>query len=388
MHTDPLDTPAPAAPQQPDWADDPALPAVRRWLTNAPPLVRVGDTDRLRELLARVAAGEAQVVLAGDCSEDPAESGARDVAAKAALLDLLAGTLGLTTRKPVIRAGRIAGQFAKPRSRSFEVVNGRRLPSYRGHMVNSPEPDPRERRPDPHRMRSGYLAARSVMQHLGWTDGTAGGHGAPVWTAHEALLLDYELPMLRRTGGRTLLASTHWPWLGERTRDADGEHAALLARAANPVACKIGPSTRPEEVRGLCRRLDPDRVPGRLTLVARMGAGTVTERLPPLVEAVRRLGHDVVWLCDPMHGNTVSTPSGLKTRFIQDITREVREFQSSVRCAGGVPGGLHLETTPEWVTECVPDRCHVDQVTGKYTSHCDPRLNPEQAAAVAAAWSA
>ncbi|WP_275041563.1 3-deoxy-7-phosphoheptulonate synthase [Nocardiopsis chromatogenes] len=376
------------APQQPDWAGDPFLPTARRELRARPPLVRVGDTDRLRALLARVARGDALVVLAGDCAEDPAECGARDIAAKAGLVEMLAGRMKLASRRPVVRAARIAGQFAKPRSRPTEVVAGVELESFRGHLVNGPEPDPVTRRPDPARLLGGYTAARTAMGHLGWlgSRGAADGSG-PVWTAHEALLLDYELSLVRPAGdGRELLASTHWPWLGERTRDPGGRHAALLARVANPVACKVGPTASPDELVRLCAVLDPDRRPGRLTLTARMGAGTAADALPPLVAAVRRAGHPVVWMCDPMHGNTVSTPAGLKTRYVEAIVQEAAEFQAAVRGAGGVAGGLHLEATPDPVTECVWDRGRTGDVAGKYTTFCDPRLNPEQAAAVVGAW--
>ncbi|MDA0563941.1 3-deoxy-7-phosphoheptulonate synthase [Streptomonospora sp. S1-112] len=375
------------APQQPDWASHPRLPEVRARLAELPPLVRRRDTDRLRGLLARVAAGEAQAVVVGDCAEDPAESGGPDVAAKSGLAEAIAGTLKMITRRPVVRAARIAGQYAKPRSRPVERVGGRDLPVYRGHMVNAPEPDPGSRTPDPERMLSGYAAAHAVMGHLGWLSGRTREGCPSVWTAHEALLLDYELALTRRSAdGRHLLASTHWPWLGERTRAADGLHAQLLAGVVNPVSCKVGPTITPEELLALCERLDPDREPGRLTLTVRMGAGR-TGRLPELVEAVRRAGHPVIWMSDPMHGNTVTAPSGLKTRFVEAIVQEVREFQAAVREAGGVPGGLHLETTPEPVTECVQDVSRVHQVPGKYTSFCDPRLNPGQATAVVAAWN-
>ncbi|MDS1270780.1 3-deoxy-7-phosphoheptulonate synthase [Lipingzhangella sp. LS1_29] len=390
MDTDTLETPSRPIPQQPGWRDHPYLPTVHRELAGRPGLVQANGTDRLHALLAQVATGEARIVMAGDCSEDPAECGSEDVARKSGLLEMLAGRVRMTTRKPVIRAARIAGQYAKPRSSPVELVEGRELPSYRGHMVNSPEPDPELRIPDPARILTGYTAAREVMRHLGWCDETTGPRdGAPIWTSHEALLLDYETPMLRHApDGRIFLASTHWPWLGERTRDPAGAHVALLADIANPVACKIGPAIDTDELLTLCERLDPDRVPGRLTLIARMGAGTTQDRLPLLVDRVRTAGHPVVWLSDPMHGNTVSTPSGLKTRYVETIIREVQEFQAAVQAMGGAAGGLHLETTPDQVTECVPNRFHVSEVPGKYTSFCDPRLNPDQATAVASAWTA
>ncbi|GAA0398429.1 3-deoxy-7-phosphoheptulonate synthase [Streptomyces luteireticuli] len=376
----------PAA-QQPVWDDDRALREVRAELAARPALVRARDVRELRSLLARAAAGAVTVVQTGDCAENPDESTRGDVARKAALLDLLAGTLKAVTHTPVLRVGRMAGQYAKPRSAGTEVVAGRTLPVYRGHMVNSPEPDPELRRPDPRRILAGYDAARDVMRHLGWC-GTTPGHGVDptVWTSHEALLLDYELPMVRGDeNGAPVLASTHWPWVGERTRQPDGAHVALLATVVNPVACKVGPGTTPAELLALCERLDPHRDPGRLTLVARMGAAAAASRLPPLVRAVRRAGHPVLWLCDPMHGNTVSGRDGRKTRVVETVVREVEAFQEAVTEAGGVAAGLHLETTPDDVLECVPQEASED-TGGKYTSFCDPRLNPGQAVAVAAAW--
>ncbi|MBO1413268.1 3-deoxy-7-phosphoheptulonate synthase [Streptomyces sp. FH025] len=383
-----LDIRSAKALQQPPWEDLAHVLQVRKELATRPPLVEAGDVDELRSLLARVAAGEAHVVQAGDCAEDPADSTAGHVARKAGLLSMLAGAMEIDTGRPVVRAGRLAGQFGKPRSRPTERVGDLELPVYRGHMVNSPEPDPELRRPDPERLLTGYQAAYDVMGYLGWRNPR--GHtriGAPVWTSHEALLLDYEVPMLRRDEqGRLLLASTHWPWIGERTRQVDGAHVALLAGVANPVACKVGPGMEADELLALCRRLDPERVPGRLTLIARMGVEAVGERLAPLVEAVRAAGHPVIWLTDPMHGNTVSTPDGLKTRFVEAITREVEQFQQAVRSAGGVAGGLHLETTPDEVTECVRSESEIGLVGTAYASLCDPRLTPVQALSVVSAW--
>ncbi|GHG91396.1 3-deoxy-7-phosphoheptulonate synthase [Streptomyces lanatus] len=374
--------------QQPPWEDEAQVLRVRKELAARLPLVGAEDVRTLRSMLAQVAAGDAHVVQTGDCAEDPAESTAGHVARKAGLLNMLAGQLEMDTSRPVVRVGRMAGQFGKPRSRPTERVDGLELPVYRGHMVNSPEPDPELRRPDPGRLLSGYLAARDVMGHLGWLDAPGPARiGAPVWTSHEALLLDYEVPMLRRQpDGELLLTSTHWPWIGERTRQLDGAHVALLADVVNPVACKVGPTMTPGELLALCERLDPRRQEGRLTLIARMGAGTAAERLPSLVAAVRAAGHPVIWLTDPMHGNTVSTPDGLKSRFLQTVTREIDEFQHAVAAAGGVAGGLHLETTPDDVTECVRELSEVDRVGTRYTSFCDPRLNPVQALSVVSSW--
>ncbi|BAJ31603.1 MULTISPECIES: 3-deoxy-7-phosphoheptulonate synthase [Kitasatospora] len=375
--------------QQPDWAHHPRLDQARAHLRRMPALVDIEAVHRLGSLLREAAAGHLQIVQAGDCAEDPAEAVPEDVARKTALLDVLAGMMKLASGRPVLRVGRLAGQFGKPRSNPTETVHGVDMPVYRGHMVNRPEPDAELRRPDPDHLLTGYRAASDTMHYLGWR-GTAGRrpeYGVPVWTSHEALLLDYELPMLRREpDGSLLLASTHWPWVGERTRQLDGAHVALLAAVANPVAVKVGPGMTPGELLALCERLDPGRSPGRLTLIARMGAENAPRRLPALVEAVARAGHPVLWLSDPMHGNTVSGPEGLKTRLVETVVREVRAFQEAVRAGGGVAAGLHLETTPDAVTECVSATVDLHRIGDKYLSFCDPRLNPQQAIEVTSAW--
>ncbi|MDQ1018259.1 3-deoxy-D-arabino-heptulosonate 7-phosphate (DAHP) synthase class II [Streptomyces afghaniensis] len=193
--------------------------------------------------------------------------------------------------------------------------------------------------------------------------------------------------MLRRDReGRVALTSTHWPWIGERTRQLDGAHVALLADVVNPVACKVGPRMTVADLLGLCARLDPEQEPGRLTLIARMGADATTDVLPPLVQAVRAAGHPVIWLVDPMHANTITTAEGRKTRVVETIAREVTAFQAAVRTAGGTPGGIHLETTPDDVTECVDAHHGIDRIGRNYTTLCDPRLNPRQAVSVVSAW--
>ncbi|MFJ8002066.1 3-deoxy-7-phosphoheptulonate synthase [Streptomyces sp. NPDC096310] len=373
--------------QQPDWADERRVAQVRDELAHMPPLVDAEAVHRLSELLMEAAAGHIQIVQAGDCAEDPAECNPSDIARKAALLDVLGGTMKLASLKPVLRVGRLAGQFGKPRSRPTETAGDMELPVYRGHMVNRPEPDPEGRRPNPEHLLSGYRAAGDAMHHLGWRTPRRHRLELPVWTSHEALLLDYELPLLRREpDGSLLLASTHWPWVGERTRQIDGAHVALLAAVSNPVACKVGPGISVDELLALCGKLDPERRPGRLTLIARMGAAAAPERLPELVMAVASAGHPVIWLSDPMHGNTVSGPNGLKTRFLETIVREIDNFQQAVRENGGTAGGLHLETTPETVTECVRNASYLDHVGEKYLSFCDPRLSPAQAVEVVSAW--
>ncbi|GHC92622.1 3-deoxy-7-phosphoheptulonate synthase [Streptomyces collinus] len=381
-----VSVPLERAGQQPAWEDLSRLQRARETLAGRPGLVEVHDVEVLREQLAQVSAGAAEVVQAGDCAEDPAECSASDVARKVAVLDLLAGAMKLAGRRPVLRAGRIAGQFAKPRSRPTERLGDLELPVYRGHLVNGPAPEPEERSPDPLRLVTGYMAAADIVGHLGW--GRTGGMEHPVWTSHEALVLDYELPLLRRTAdGRLLLASTHWPWIGERTRQADGPHVALLAQVLNPVAVKVGPGIGTDELLTLCGLLDPEHRPGRLTLIVRMGARTVSERLPALVRAVRSAGHPVVWLVDPMHGNTVVTRGGYKTRYVRTMQREVREFRAVLAQEGAFPGGVHLETTPDQVTECVLDEWEADRVGKVYTSFCDPRLTVDQALDVLEAWT-
>ncbi|WP_263164007.1 3-deoxy-7-phosphoheptulonate synthase [Streptomyces sp. SCSIO ZS0520] len=374
--------------QQPRWGDPRQVRRVREALAARPPLVRAEDIARLRTRLAAVARGEALVVQAGDCAEDPRECTRVDAARKRAVLDLLAGALRATAHRPVIRVGRIAGQFAKPRSRPTERVGDCELPSYRGHMVNAPEPDADSRRPDPLRILTGYMAAAELLGHLGWRPGAGTAPPeAAVWTSHEALLMDYEVPLVRTAeDGTPFLGSTHWPWIGERTRQVTGAHVALLAEVGNPVACKVGPGTTPAELLALCARLDPEREAGRLTLIARMGAEKVAELLPRLVAAVRAAGHPVIWLSDPMHGNTLTAPGGHKTRRVRTLAQEVSRFCAAVRGEGGVPGGLHLETTPDEVTECVSGDAALDHVGDRYTSLCDPRLTPWQALSVVQAW--
>ncbi|MFD8431000.1 3-deoxy-7-phosphoheptulonate synthase [Streptomyces coelicoflavus] len=380
-----LPIPLEKARQQPDWESRSQVLRAREALAERPGLVRAEDVRTLLAHLALVSEGGAEVVQAGDCAEDPTECTQDHITRKVAVLDLLAGAMKLAGGRPVLRVGRMAGQFAKPRSRPTEWEGGVELPVYRGHLVNGPAPDPEERRADPLRLVTGYMAAAEMMSHLGRARVT--GIDQPVWTSHEALVLDYEVPLLRRTPeGELLLSSTHWPWLGERTRQVDGPHAALLAQVANPVAVKVGPSTEPADLLALCALLDPGRRPGRLTLIVRMGAGTVAERLPPLVRAVRTAGHPVVWLTDPMHGNTVVTRQGRKTRFVRTLRREVHEFRSVLAEAGAFPGGVHLETTPDRVTECVLDESEADRAGEVYTSFCDPRLTVGQALDVLDAW--
>ncbi|WHT20502.1 3-deoxy-7-phosphoheptulonate synthase [Crossiella sp. CA-258035] len=369
--------------QQPSWTDPALAAAHRAELAARPGLVHWAEVDGLHRWLAEVAGGSAKVVQAGDCAEDPAECTPEHIARKVAMLDALAGVVGGASGLPVARVGRFAGQFAKPRSKPSERCGDLELPSYRGHLVNGPEADLTARRPDSARLVSCYEAASVAVGAL---RGARRPFGQPVWTSHEALVLDYELPLLRKnSAGQTFLASTHWPWIGDRTRQPDGAHVRLLASVANPVACKVGPTTPRADLLKLCEVLDPHRTPGRLTLIARFGVRRAAE-LAPLVAAVRAAGHPVVWLSDPMHGNTISAAGGVKTRLLADLIAEVSQFLRIVPEQGGVAGGLHLEATPDPVTECLGAGVEADDLARCYTSLCDPRLNQQQAITLAAAW--
>jgi len=379
--------------QQPLWENPDQVLLVRRLLGTCPALAPIADVDTLRRRLSEVARGELLVLQIGDCAEDPAEQTAEHVAAKTGLLEQLADLMTVGGGVPVLKVGRIAGQFAKPRSKDTESINGTVLPSYRGHLVNGPDPDPVSRRPDPLRMITGFHAAAQITGRLDRRPAaTRAGRSVvepTVWTSHEALLLDYEEPLVREhSDGRSWLSSTHWPWIGERTRQLDGPHLDLMARISNPVACKVGPGMSVDEIARLCDLLDPDREAGRLTLISRMGAALIENLLPRLVTAVRSAGHPVIWLCDPMHGNSTLTPDGRKTRHLSAVVREVQVFRRVVEQAGGTAGGLHLETTPDDVHECIDDLPGSLTGSGRWTSLCDPRLNPTQAAEVVNAWAA
>jgi 3-deoxy-7-phosphoheptulonate synthase len=377
----------PAA-QQPHWPDPVLLAEVTARLAAAPAPVRPGEIRSLGRALAAVAGGRAFVVQAGDCAETLDGPTLDAVAAAVRVVQAAARRIAEALGLPVVSIGRIAGQYAKPRSLATEWVSGEELPSFRGHLVNSPERLLATRMPDPLRLLRGHQHARAVVELLrrlastglpmpGWDAGLA------LWTSHEALVLDYEEPFRRPdpATGAALLTSTHLPWIGVRTGDPEGAHVALLAGVSNPVGYKVGPGLTPETLVAVCRRLDPDRRPGRLVLIGRFGAGLVAERLPGLVAAVRAAGHPAVWLCDPMHGNTVTTSDGRKTRHLSVILAELTGFFAAVREAGGWPGGVHLETTAEQVTECLSSG--EADLSRRYTTACDPRLNPQQTDEVA-----
>ncbi|MEV0218283.1 3-deoxy-7-phosphoheptulonate synthase [Streptomyces sp. NPDC050704] len=382
----------PAA-QQPEWATHPAYESSCAALVSSPALVTPGELTRLRRTLAVVAGGGAAMLQLGDCAESFEESDADQVRAKTAVLHALADEVANGIGRPVLRVGRIGGQFAKPRSRPLEEIDGTLLPVFRGHMVNGEAATSEARAHDPRRMVRAYEASAQVLRVLARERGQraqrtqrAQGFDVGPWASHDALVVDYEARLVRSEAGQRFLGSTHLPWLGDRTRAPGSAHVRLLSTVANPVALKLGPSTEPAELREVCALLDPERDPGRLTLIVRMGAERVAGLLPPLVAAVQDAGHRVVWLSDPMHGNTVRA-AGVKTRHLDDIVDEATRCKRVLEQAKEHPGGLHLEVAASDVTECLGGKVDgVDRLAERYTTLCDPRLNPDQAAELMRAW--
>lgn len=371
----------PAA-QQPEWPDPGLVVRVRAVLENASPLATPGEVDRLRSRLTAVARGNAFVLQGGDCAETFAENTASRVHATVHTMRRVARILAGAAGMHVVTLGRVAGQYAKPRSSPFEAGG---LPAYRGDMINAVEPTPQARVPDPMRMLRAYANAAATMNVL------RSLRGAEYYASHEALLLDYERAMLRvdtrevdareiSDPPRVYDLSAHLLWIGERTRQLDGAHIAFAQLIANPIGLKLGPGTTPEQAVEYVERLDPAGVPGRLTLISRMGNGRIRDLLPPIVEKVTASGRQVIWQCDPMHGNTVTSTTGYKTRHFDRIVDEVRGFFEVHHALGTHPGGLHLELTGEAVTECVggAENIREDDLPSRYTTACDPRLNPQQ----------
>ncbi|MDQ1654358.1 MAG: 3-deoxy-7-phosphoheptulonate synthase [Cryptosporangiaceae bacterium] len=376
-------TPATAA-QQPDWPDAGHVRAIRAILRERPPLVAEGEIRALRDALGRAAGGGGIVLQAGDCAELFDESGPGPAARKIGQLSEASAALRAASGLPVTTLGRIAGQYAKPRSAPFEQgPDGGTLPSYRGDAVHGAAPDPGLRVPDPRRLLTAYGCAASTLAELRRSWATV-EPAERVYASHELLLLDYEQPLVRDGEQGPYAGSAHFGWIGERTRGHDGAHLALAASISNPVGVKLGPGVTPGEAVALCRRLDPDRVPGRLTFIVRMGSARIATALPPVVAAVARHGSRALWISDPMHGNTIRTRAGHKTRATDAIAAEITEFTRVLRTHGQWPGGIHLELTPDDVTECVtgPATGAWDARLPSYRSACDPRLNPEQAAAI------
>jgi 3-deoxy-7-phosphoheptulonate synthase len=364
--------------QQPDYPDPVALEAALRELSAYPPLVPLAQADALRDALAGAQSGRAFLLQGGDCAESFAEFSVENIRTSAALLQAMAQRLAAASGLPVVRIGRMAGQFAKPRSRSHEERNGLSLPMYRGDIVNGIAFEAAERVPDPERMFRAYSQSAATLAQLGTH---AEARAEALYTSHEALLLPYEEALVRREGLTFYGSSAHFLWIGDRTRFPGSAHVELLRGLANPLGIKCGPSLEPETLLTLLGALNPGRQAGRVTLISRMGAERITERLPPLLRVVREEGHPVLWVCDPMHGNTVRARSGYKTRPLSAIQTELELFFALTAAEKARAGGLHVEMTGRDVTECTGGPIPVTEqdLGARYHSHCDPRLNPAQA---------
>jgi 3-deoxy-7-phosphoheptulonate synthase len=417
----------PAA-QQPEWPDPEALRDVIADLASYPPLVFAGECDQLRSRMAAVARGEAFLLQGGDCAEAFDAVGADQIRNKLKTLLQMGAVLTYAASVPVVKVGRIAGQYSKPRSKPTETRDGVTLPTYRGDSVNGFEFTAEARVPDPQRLKRMYHASSATLNLVRAfaTGGYADLRQVHAWnqdfvksspsgqryealareidsalnfmaacgidpaefrtvefySSHEALLLDYETALTRTDSrtGRLYDVSAHMVWIGERTRQMDGAHIEFASRISNPIGIKLGPTTTPEEALGYIDRLDPDREPGRLTFVVRMGADKVRDKLPTLVEKVTASGAQVAWVSDPMHGNTFEAASGHKTRRFDDVLDEVKGFFEVHHALGTHPGGIHVELTGDDVTECVGggDEIFVDDLHQRYETACDPRLNRSQ----------
>jgi 3-deoxy-7-phosphoheptulonate synthase len=417
----------PAA-QQPQWPDPAGLAEAVATLASYPPLVFAGECDVLRDRMAAASRGEAFVLQGGDCAETFASATADNIRDRVKTILQMAAVLTYGASVPVVKVGRMAGQYAKPRSSSTETRNGVTLPAFRGDMVNDIEFTAQARRPDPQRLVSGYHASSATLNLVRaftqggfadlryvheWNKGfianaanvkyerlardidkamkfmSACGAGfdamrtTEFFSAHEALLLDYERPMTRvdsRTGD-LYDTSGHFVWVGERTRDLGGAHIDFVSKVRNPVGVKVSASADVDELLRMVDIVDPDREPGRLTFITRMGSGRVREALPHIVEKVAASGAQVTWVCDPMHGNTFESSAGLKTRDFDDVVEEVRGFFEVHQGLGTVPGGIHVELTGNDVTECIggAEKILDADLGTRYESVCDPRLNHQQA---------
>ena len=413
--------------QQPQWYDEAAVAAASAELATLPPLVFAGEVDILRDRLARAAAGQAFLLQGGDCAETFAGATAEQIRNRFKTVLQMAVVLTYGASMPVVKMGRMAGQFAKPRSSDTETRGDVTLPAYRGDIVNGYDFTEESRKADPARLLKGYHTAASTLNLIraftqggfadlrevhSWNKGFAANPAnqayesmaaeidraikfmeaagadfdeltrVEFYTGHEGLLMDYERPMTR-IDSRTGLAyntSSHFQWIGERTRELDGAHVDYFSKIRNPIGVKLGPTTTPETALALIDKLDPEREPGRLTFITRMGAGKIRDALPPLLEAVRASGATPLWVTDPMHGNGITTPTGYKTRRFDDVVDEVRGFFEAHRQVGTHPGGIHVELTGDDVTECLGGSEMIDEATlaTRYESLCDPRLNHRQ----------
>ncbi|MEV0776483.1 3-deoxy-7-phosphoheptulonate synthase [Streptomyces sp. NPDC050428] len=381
----------PAA-QQPDWRDHAAHHEACQRLASAPPLVTLTEIRHLRRSLAHLLTTDALLLQLGDCAESFYECTPRHISEKLRVIDRLGDRLGELTARGVIRVGRMGGQFAKPRSRATERHGTEVIPSFQGHLINSEIPSAVTRKANPERMLWAYDASGRVQRAMRahrHRDGDPPAAEGP-WSSHEALVIDYESRLVRHDAdtGDLYLTSTHLPWVGERTRRPADAHVALLSAVVNPVGCKIGPAADPDDIARVCEALDPRREPGRLVLIPRMGRDRIQHVLPPVVRRVANAGHPAIWLCDPMHGNTVTSPLGLKTRHLTDMISEALRFRDILEKNRQHPAGLHLEVAADDVTECVGGPVESDDdLRRHYTSLCDPRLNVDQAATLIEAWA-
>ena len=379
MTTDPASVRLPVN-QQPYWPDEDRLRHVLAELATAPPLVTPPACDQLRGRLSEVAQGRALLVQGGPCAETFGESQVA-VLDDLATLHRMSTVLSEGTGLPVVTVGRMAGQFAKPRSKAVEARSGVVLPVYRGDAINAREFTAEARQSDPSRLRQAYEASARVLDFVRASPGET-------FTSHEGLLLDYERALTRSgPDGNAYATSGHLLWIGERTRHLGGPHVEYFAGIHNPVQVKLGPGTAVDEVLEYVERLNPNRESGRLTFVTRLGADRVGDKLPALVDAVIRAEAQVAWVCDPMHGNTVEDPHGRKTRWLDRMLAELADFVAVLRTAGAIPGGMHVEMTGAEVTECVGGGVTIRDLPRRYETACDPRLNRDQSlefAAVAA----
>ena len=415
------------AKQQPSWPDAQELERVREELAKLPPLVFAGEVDTLRQRLAQAAEGKAFLLQGGDCAETFVDATADRIRNRIKTVLQMAVVLMYGSSLPVIKMGRMAGQFAKPRSSDTETRDGVTLPAYRGDAVNGYEFTVESRTHDPKRLLGAYHTSASTLNLIrafttggfadlrqvhawnkGFTDNPANKkyetiagdidramrfmeacgvdsaelRATEFFVSHEGLLFDYERPLTRidsRTG-TPYVTSGHFIWIGERTRDLDGAHVDFFSRVRNPIGVKLGPGSTPDQVLALIDKLDPAREPGRMTLISRMGAGKIREVLPKLVEAVRDSGAKPLWITDPMHGNGITTKNGYKSRRFDDVLDEVTGFFEVHRSLGTHPGGLHVELTGDDVAECLGGSEQIDESTleQRYESVCDPRLNHMQ----------
>lgn len=415
------------AEHQPRWPDETELNAVVGYLRTLPPLVFAGETDQLLEEMADASRGRAFVLMGGDCAESFAESTAERIRAKIRTILQMAVILTYGSSVPVVKIGRMAGQYSKPRSSATEVHEGRELPSYFGDAVNGHEFTAESREPDPRRLIEAYQRSVATLNLIRaftqggfadlskvheWNQGFVANPAyaryetvaaeidramrfmraagvddqslrtVDFYSAHEALILPYEDSLTRidsRTG-RPYNCSAHFLWVGERTRQPDGAHVEILSKVANPIGVKIGPDAKPSEVLALVDRLNPGGKAGRLTLISRMGARKIVDRLPAIVEAVRKDGRPVTWVTDPMHGNTISASNGMKTRRLEDILAEIKGFFAVHEELGTHPGGIHVELTGDDVTEVLGGAEEVveDTLGERYRTLVDPRLNHQQ----------